>query len=281
MERLLPGVALLVPAAGGLILLVFVISIVSSMAGAKRQLSAVLVLREFTVVPNPVNGFYVRIVGRPSGILQWLGARVGITVLSTFLLAERDLAFYASDLTGQVRQVVPLSAVASTHCGYHKPFWRLVSGVMVALMGMPLLSVPFLIPLSFLFLISGGVLIASYWLQRVFFINIETSGGLVLGLRFKRSVIEGVSFDFENASQVINLINTLVLSCRGGGMGSSPAGSQPSTPVTRPAVPGPSAHAPAPAAPPPRPASPPTCPRCGQGIEPGKRFCENCGTKLI
>jgi hypothetical protein len=60
-------------------------------------------------------------------------------------------------------------------------------------------------------LVIGGILLVAYYLSRKIVISIETSGGMVLGLSFKRSVIENVSVDIEQALKAIGILNQKVI----------------------------------------------------------------------
>jgi len=59
-------------------------------------------------------------------------------------------------------------------------------------------------------LIAVGCIIA-YYLGKNMSLGIESSGGLGLGLTFKRSVIEGVTVDSEKVRQVVMLVRELVI----------------------------------------------------------------------
>ena len=60
-------------------------------------------------------------------------------------------------------------------------------------------------------LIIGGLFLIAYYLSKKIVISVETSGGMVLGLSFKRSVIENVSVDIEQALKAIRIVNQKVI----------------------------------------------------------------------
>ena len=60
-------------------------------------------------------------------------------------------------------------------------------------------------------LVIGGIFLIAYYLSKKIAISLETSGGMVLGLSFKRSVIENVSVDLEQALKVIRIVNQKVI----------------------------------------------------------------------
>ena len=121
----------------------------------------------------------------------------------------------------------------------------------------------------------------------------------MLGLRFKRSLIEGVAVDFEKCAAVIDVLQMLMLAAQA--RRDIPAGApssvgthsgltfqsapqrQAATPQTvTPAATRPVAAAPV-ATPAPRTASAAVahrCAKCGAMVEPQGKFCENCGTRV-
>ena len=62
------------------------------------------------------------------------------------------------------------------------------------------------------FLLTGPLMGDPFsWLSKKMTISFETSGGMVMGLTFKRSVIENVAVDIQKARQAIEIINKNVI----------------------------------------------------------------------
>jgi hypothetical protein len=70
-------------------------------------------------------------------------------------------------------------------------------------------------------LIIGGAMLIAYYLSKKIVISLETSGGMVMGLSFKRSVIENVSVDIEQALRAILLVNQKVIEAQCGQLGAA------------------------------------------------------------
>jgi hypothetical protein len=60
-------------------------------------------------------------------------------------------------------------------------------------------------------LFFAGILGVIYLLQRKIVITVETTGGMIMGLSFKPSVIENVSINVSKALEVIECINNIVV----------------------------------------------------------------------
>jgi hypothetical protein len=180
--------------------------------GGIRITGPTLVLRKFKVDEASPDDVFVEIAGRASGLTEWLLTALGFDAETSIKVTDREFSFKSSSLFGQINQVAPLPNIASTHCGYSKPIGYLMVGAVIflgsILMGMRSDSGPGV----FMFgLIIGGILLIAYWLSKKMTMSIETTGGMIMGLTFKRSVIENVSVDIEKAMQAIGIINKKVM----------------------------------------------------------------------
>jgi hypothetical protein len=171
-----------------------------------------LVLRRFKIDETSTANVLVDIVGRASGITAWLLTVMGFDAETSLKVTDKEVSFRSSSLFGQTHQVVPLPSVSSTHCGYSKPIGYLIVGAIFLIGGIlsglgesgggtVILSG----------LVIGGILLIAYYLSKKIVISIETSGGMVLGLSFKQSVIENVSVDMEQALKAIRIVNQKVI----------------------------------------------------------------------
>jgi len=181
-------------------------------SGGIRITGPSLVLRKFHVNASAPDGVLVEIVGRASGVTAWLLTIMGFDAETSLKLSNNELSFRSSSLFGQLNQVAPLPGISSTHCGYSKPIGYLILGVIFVLGGI-------LIGLGqsggggiFLTgLIIGGIFLIAYWLSKKMTISIETGGGMIMGLIFKRSVIENIPIDIQKAIQAMDVINQKVI----------------------------------------------------------------------
>lgn len=177
-----------------------------------RASGATLVLRTFAVNRQSPDGVFVNIKGRASGISGWLLTLIGFQPVSNLQLAADQMHFKSVSLSGEEHQVVPLSKISSTHCGYAKPFGYLISGAVLIVMSLLLSQNS--VALLLLMWVIGGILLARYWQQKTLVISLETNGGTWLGLSFKRSVMENVSVDIQQALKAVNVINERVANAR-------------------------------------------------------------------
>lgn len=191
-------------------LLLVAIAMFFARRGALAAAGPVLVLRKFEVSESgPVA---VRIEGRPSGLVAWLLTTIGMDTLTTLTVTQRQVSFTAASLSGEMHQVIPVSRVSSTHCGYSQPVWMLVLAALIVVlsllsaMGRSGSAETVLVGLIF-----ALVLAAVFWFQKKIAITIETSGGMLLGLSFKPSAVEMVSVTLQQAIAATERINALVL----------------------------------------------------------------------
>lgn len=174
--------------------------------GGIRIAGPTLVLRRFKIDETPSANVLVDIVGRASGITAWLLTVMGFDAETSLKVTGKEVAFRSSSLFGQTHQVVPLPSVSSTHCGYSKPIGYLIIGALFLIGG--IWSGDMFIVIG---LVICGIFLVAYYLSKKIVISLETSGGTVLGLSFKRSVIENVPVDIEQALKAIGIVNQKVI----------------------------------------------------------------------
>lgn len=176
-----------------------------------------LVLRRFHIDETPSANILVDIVGRPKGIIAWLLTILGIDAETSLKATDKEVTFRSSSLFGQIHHVAPLPSISSTHCGYSKPIGYLILGIIFILVGL-LSSVS---PVLWQFglygsrglifgLVVGVVFLIAYWLSKKMTMVFETSGGMTMGLIFKRSVIENIPIDIEQALKAIYIVNNKI-----------------------------------------------------------------------
>lgn len=156
---------------------------------------AALVVKELNVdLTGGTDGRYVRIVGRKSGLIDWLLTKMGIDTTTVFEVYADHIKFTSSNLSGSSTSVIPLTAVSATSSGFFKPILYLIIGI----------------PLLLCFLV-GIIPIIYYFLHQSLMITVQAHSGGTVGIAFKRSVIEGVKVDRALADQIIDVINQLTL----------------------------------------------------------------------
>ena len=169
-----------------------------------------LVLKEFVINENAGNEAQVRIVARKEGLMAWLLTLLGIDVTTVFEVYSNRIEFSHGSLSGKLCNVMPLSALSFGRTGYTKPilllFWAavfLIGGIVLAVKEGVLFFVLGLIVAIFFFIF--------YFLKKTLLIAAVSHSGLTAGFAFKRSVVEGVKVDYEQALQVIAIINRNII----------------------------------------------------------------------
>ncbi len=145
--------------------------------------------------PNS-EGSYVSIAGRQQGLLSWLLSVLGIDPVTRVRIDGQSVYFEKGSLAGFEQRVIPLSSLCSAYYGYTKP-WQvaLVLGAM-------------LLPIMGLGLIVGPLY---YFLNKKLSMGMVEVSGLVSGIEFKRSVIEGQNIDEKEGMRVIGVIHGLIM----------------------------------------------------------------------
>jgi hypothetical protein len=174
-------------------------SIISMFFGGGASFGRPLVLRRYNI--DEKGKILVDIVGRQSGVLAWLFVTMGLDAETSLQVSRQTLTFKSSSFFGTTYNTVPLTMISSTHCGYTKSAELLILGLIFTLVGLP----------TIILSIFGIILLIGYWLSKQLTIYIETTGGMLIGLSFKRSIIENVQIDIDDALKTTHLINRLVL----------------------------------------------------------------------
>ena len=181
-----------------------------------------LVLKAWKVKNKPVDDEqnYVVISGRKSGLISWFLSLVGIDPTTTIKVGVDRIEFHASSLSGTNNRMIPLRGVCSTYYGYHKPWgkaiaifffltWLLTtfSNMFTVMNGRGHFSFgAFLIS----FVISFIVAILYYFLNRTLTLGFVENSGVISGIQFKRSVIECLDVDEDQAQMACEITQALI-----------------------------------------------------------------------
>lgn len=139
------------------------------------------------------------------------------------------MTFSGSSLFGQTAIMAPLTAVTATVCGYAKSLGHLVMAVS-CLLGYAVVYVSAdgseyqleqTSAVRMVLFFVGLAFLAAYWLSRRPIVSIQ-AGDSLMGLVFKRSLIENVDVDFEKARLAIEAVNMAVLAAQQGKTAGTP-----------------------------------------------------------
>ena len=199
----------------GLLLVLLVVGLVAGSSSSKT-----LVLKKFQI--DEQRGT-VQIAGRLPGIIAWILAQLGLDDTTTLDVDPMHIRFRQASLFGSKTTLVTTMNVSTSASGLKKPVGFLiaagltvVSGLLLYLffsrdifygMGMQMFMADFFVAL---------VLVVLYALNKKLSISIETTGGLMLGLSFKRSIIEGIPVDIARCNAAIHVIHRNMLNYAAG-----------------------------------------------------------------
>jgi hypothetical protein len=188
-----------------------------------------LVLREFKVSPAEREGELVVVRGRPSGLLGYVLTLLHLQDTASLVVTDKEVRVETASLHGLSAEYVPIAAVASSQCVYFRAFLMLVAAFLIY--G----TAAFAFLYSFLgsgsdydrqrelsslrtplwaAIVVGTVFYVAYALSKRILISVETDGGRIIGLAFKRSVIENVSIELDQARKAVEMLNGRLLAKR-------------------------------------------------------------------
>ena len=165
-----------------------------------------LVLKRFDTAPSDPR-MLLSLEGRPRGIVGWFLSSIGLDITTT-LSIHRDFVYVnQSSLSGRIRQTAPVHNIASTRCGYSMNLFLLILTWLAALGGLVAAAAS-----RAIWPLVAGLLLAllmglGFVLSKCLMIAFETNGGAVLGVRFRRGVVENVPVSIEQLNEVIALFN--------------------------------------------------------------------------
>jgi len=186
-----------------------------------------LVLREFRIGVPDAGGQIIVIRGRPAGIVAALCSLFSSENTTSLVVTDHEIKVETAGLHGISSEYVPLHNVASSDCAYFRAFYALVAAFLVYAMGGIMFLVTFystsasdydrqsdlgnLDALLWTTIVVGTAFYLVYALSKRILIAIETSGGKLIGVAFKRSVVDNVPLELDQARQAVALLNNRLL----------------------------------------------------------------------
>lgn len=194
-----------------IIIVIYIFFRSRSSTASKQFTSPTLVLREFDIAKPDSDRPLITIRGRASGLISWLFTVIGINSETSLIVSQQSILFRSASLYGETQQVVPFSKISSTQCGYYKPITYLLLAGIILVLGIGVGLTKNMAIVVFISLVLAALFLIAYWLSKQVSISIETFGGMVLTIRFKRSVVENVPVDIEIAKNAIDIISYKVV----------------------------------------------------------------------
>jgi hypothetical protein len=182
----------------------------------------VLVLKRWTTSGQPIDkaGTHIVISGREAGIGAWLLARLGVDPTTTVRVTRSRIEFRSSSLSGTHDRLIPLRGVCSTYYGYDKPWIQAVALFLLLgwlLGGLAAVAASSIGGLLLGTLAAGGLALLYYFLNRTLTLGFVEYSGVVSGIRFKRSVIENIDVNEQQARHACELTQWAIEEYAGGG----------------------------------------------------------------
>ena len=166
---------------------------------AKLSGKSALVLREAEI--NESGPRYVHLKGRKSGLLNWIFARLGADDTTTFDVYEDRIEFSDGSWSGSFTETIPLTRVSNLGTGFLKPFQYMVFAIICLIAALPTVGIT-LIPMA--------ILLFLYYTRKSLVIYFIPDSSSLTSMCFKRSIIEGVRLNEEDAERIIGIVGRLV-----------------------------------------------------------------------
>ena len=171
-----------------------------------------LVIKSWKIDNKPVDsdGSCIKIIGRQGGLIAWILSWMGVDPTTTLLVSMERIDFSDASLAGTQSRLIPLQNVCSSYYGYHKP-WKVALGIIAFFVWIgSTLSRYDMWPLITCTLIGIIIGLIYYFLNRTLTLGFVENSGVVIGIRFKRSVIENVDINQIEAKHVCKLLQDLI-----------------------------------------------------------------------
>jgi hypothetical protein len=172
-----------------------------------------LVIKAWRVEKKPIDdqNNFVRISGREGGLIAWLLSLMGIDPTTTITVGLERLEFTSASLAGSASKLVPLEAICSTFYGYHKP-WKAAASIIVASVVLSsLISTAGVHGVAgVVFFIGLAIALVYYFLNRTLTLGFIEESGVPSAIQFKRSVIENLDIDQDQAKVVCLIVQKLI-----------------------------------------------------------------------
>jgi hypothetical protein len=146
-----------------------------------------LVLKSFQVDSHTGQ---VRILGRAPGLVAWFLSLIGLDATTELMVTPSDIWLRSASFFGEISTLCPIRQVATMRVGYAKHVQYLI----LAAITLPTILGPI-------------IFVILYFLEKRIVLIVESTGGGVLSIAFKPSIIENVQVDVEKAKEVVGIIN--------------------------------------------------------------------------
>ena len=182
---------------------------------------SVLAIKSWRAETKPFDnkGTHIHITGRKSGIIDFLLALMKIDPVTKVIVSSERLEFSQASLSGTEYRVIPLQNICSTYFGYSKP-WKMAIGMWIGLLFLAYSltrafasegeAVEGLILLAWIMLLGAVLSLVYYVINIRITLGFVESSGHVSVIAFKRSVIENVQINDEQARNACIIVQRCI-----------------------------------------------------------------------
>lgn len=175
-----------------------------------------IVVTEWKVNNEPVDdlGNYVHIIGRRRGLIAFILSLMRIEPKVHLEISGERIKVSAATIFGSGTRVLPLENCCSTFYGYRKPFFAalLLSFFISFILAGPMFFIPGIGPVvaGLLFILGPILGVIYYILNKSIYLEFVEMSGIVTGIAYRGSMIEGVVVDEESAAYICTLTQALI-----------------------------------------------------------------------
>ncbi|MCX7910867.1 MAG: hypothetical protein N2505_04725 [Endomicrobia bacterium] len=176
-----------------------------------------LVIKEWKAETKPLDekNNYVRIVGRKKGFWSWLLSKFKIDPTISMFVNPSWIEFTAFSMSGNYYKYINLDEVSSTYYGFTKPWAKTISIFFTNMFLLIGIGYEFFREDLLLFVLgsmifSFFVAILYYKYNKIFVLGFVASSGERNEISFKRSYIENIEINEEQAKKVCYIIQKLI-----------------------------------------------------------------------
>ncbi|MFZ6870776.1 hypothetical protein ACO0LF_01755 [Undibacterium sp. Di27W] len=172
-----------------------------------------LVIKEWKVGTKAIDdkNNFISITGRQSGLIAWILSLMGVDPTTRILVGVDRVEFTSNSLAGTESRMLPLQSICSTYYGYHKPWKKALGFFAIAFfIASSLIKEQMFTPAIVILLVGALIGLVYYFLNRELTMGFVENSGLIDGIRFKRSVIENIDVNEEQAKSACVIIQKLI-----------------------------------------------------------------------
>jgi|SRR5579871_663079 len=184
-----------------------------------------VVVQDFRMETGETKGEFLYVLGRRSGISEWFLGLFGLQAQISFSVTDDEVTRESAGPRGFESLYAPLAEIGSSRCSYYRAFWVLALSIFFYLYGLFNLLAAVVKSDDYArqqalstgsdtvwgCLVLGTACYVWYAFSKRVLISVSAKGGVVLGISFKRSIVENVAVELQKAMAAVDLMNARIL----------------------------------------------------------------------